>query len=641
MNSADMGSAAFASKLGSAFKESCGGPVLSWQTAKAHTIANGGCSVCHTGFSEATVLKVHKSTGNYTINGDNTMNKGGNYTFTVEIEEGYVADGLKVTANGATLTAVDGTYTVTEPKGHFYITVSGVSPMPDAFGIILPKDGNGYRVRAAEGYDTVVEMGKDFEFTVEIVDGFKKGEGFQVLVNNEKINPDGDGGYTISNVNEKKTIVVENVVTASTNSVTITVDITDGKTAFFKPEKADKIMIDQQITVPYFDLALYGMEQYYYNEYCYVAPDGYIDENGVSKDKNGNTYMQRAGTREDANGVVTVLHAFIYITDYLYLGLGEYSGTGYSDTVDRDDDGESDFDEAMTWGFQNVGSTFITNFWEHANGGNLNYHVNYAYPLAYKGWGSTSDQIALADGDVLSVHFIGDSANGSGFGFFAVNDTNNTYDGNETLGYAEVKAGESIMLTNYVGMQGNNYSTKYVNGANKDLYWVEADEVSARVDINDPEDERYGSWNREGFGNMTADEFRTDVNGSVTLDTTGMEPGTYYIALHGEFHKGDGTADAGGFVSNGAESGPSYFVLEIKEGDAAEVLLGDVNEDGEVDSLDATLAYAIYNEAMTDVTEAQQEAADVNKDGTVDSHDATLIYAFYNEAIDEFPVEAN
>lgn len=618
VNSANMGSAEFAATLGDAFQESCGGPVLTWQTAKEHTISeNQVCTVCHYGLTEATTLTAHKSTGDgYEIEGGDTVTKGMSYTFTVEIEDGYEAPNLAVYYNGTSLTADEnGQYTVI-PTGHFYITVTGVTALPDAFGIILPKDGDGYRVKACEGYASPVASGAEYKFTVEIVEGFKEGEAFEVRVNNAVVSPDANGVYTISNVQEKKTITVHDVVTASTATVTIDVHITDGTDAFFEAKNFNKtLMINQQVTIPYFDLELYGLEKYYYNEDCYTVP--------------GN---QTAGTREQANGVVTVMHAFIYMTDLFYLGLDEdYAGTGYSCTMDTDVDGISDFEEAMCWALQPVGSTFITNFWGHENGGNLNYHVNYKYPLGRPDWGSTSDQIAMNNGDVLTLHFIGGAANGSAFGFFAVNDENNEYNGTEQIDRATVKAGETITLTNYIGSQGPKYTTAFITGTNKELYWVEAGAESAVVAVGED-----GNWSREGFGNMTAEQFKTDENGVVTLDTTGMEPGTYYIANHGQFYAGNGSADSAGFVSNGAEAGPSYFVLTIEPGDAVEVVLGDADGDGVIKAADALLIKQFVAEMEVTLNE---DAADVDHNGFVQAADALLIEQFVAGIITKFPVE--
>ena len=70
------------------------------------------------------------------------------------------------------------------------------------------------------------------------------------------------------------------------------------------------------------------------------------------------------------------------------------------------------------------------------------------------------------------------------------------------------------------------------------------------------------------------------------------------------------------------------------------VVYGDVNGDGEIDSLDASVVYAIYNETYAgEVTELMRQAADVNGDNEIDSLDATLIYGYYNETVEQFSVE--
>ena len=71
---------------------------------------------------------------------------------------------------------------------------------------------------------------------------------------------------------------------------------------------------------------------------------------------------------------------------------------------------------------------------------------------------------------------------------------------------------------------------------------------------------------------------------------------------------------------------------------APAVTLGDVNEDGEIDILDANLVVAWYNE-VRELEDDQLLAADVNGDGEVDIMDANMIVAYYNEVIDAFPVK--
>ena len=475
-----------------------------------------------------------------------------------------------------------------------------------------------------------METGKDFKFTVECVDGFIPGDQFEVRVNNAVFNPDASGVYTISNIQETKNITVHDVETTDHESVTVNLTITEGQKDFLVQN--NQIIMDKEFTVPYFDLSLYGYEKYYYNPYCYV-------------DANGNAVAQTAGNRETAYNVVTTMHAFIYMTELYKLGYGtDAAGKGYSDQNDTDGDGISDFDEAVSW-TQGAGSSFM-DLW--GLGSNLNYHLNYVYPIGRPEWGSTSDQQALKDGDVLTIHFL-TKGSGSAFGVFAVGDEDNTYSGTETKDRATVKQGESVDLTLYWGEQGDKYTTKFVTGGNTDLYWVEKSERSATVDVGvyDEEsgEEIGGTWNREGFGTMTAEALKTDANGKITINTTDVEPGTYYLAVQGHFNAGGGnTGD--GFQSAGAEAGPAYFQLTVTEGDGTgeeeTVVYGDVDGDEEVTSADAAIVYSIYNEVYTgELTDALVRAADVDGDEEITSSDAALIYAYYNAIQDTFPVEAN
>ena len=541
--SGDMGSAEFAELLGDAFQESCGGPVLTWQEAKAHNLIDGICYECKAGHTEKAKYNVNKSTGaGYEIVGDTIVNEGNNYTFQVVIQDGYYAtESFAVYANGIALTAVEGIYTVENITGHFYVTVQGVKEQEGVLAVSLPGAGGGYRVNPCEGYGTTVVRGDDYKFTVTFAEGFQAGPDFAVKVNGEVILPDENGVYTVEHVTAKLDITVEGVdIIVSGNTVTVMVDITRGEKEFLYAEASDDLMLDKELEIAYFDLALYGLEKYYYNPYCYVDANGKINS------------QQQSGNRETAYDVVTSMHAFIYMTEIYYLGMdAEDAGTGLSDRIDSDNDGISDFDESVSW-TQGVGSSFM-NLW--GLGSNLNYHLNYVYPTAYDKWGSTSDQQALKDGDVLSVHLITGSASGSAFGLFAVNDENNTYDRIEEKDTATVHQGEQIKLTLYWGTQGPNYTTAFVTGVNKPLYWVEQGDQEADVT----------RWNKGNFGSMTAEAMVTDANGEITIDTTDLEPGTYYLAVAGEFVAGNGQAGSDGFVSRGSEAGPAYFKLTVLE----------------------------------------------------------------------------
>ncbi len=82
----------------------------------------------------------------------------------------------------------------------------------------------------------------------------------------------------------------------------------------------------------------------------------------------------------------------------------------------------------------------------------------------------------------------------------------------------------------------------------------------------------------------------------------------------------------------GQEVEQPFAVLSLTVG---AVRKGDVDGDGNINSADATLTYAIANGKLA-ATDTQKKAADVNNDGKVDSVDATLIYAYANGRIKSF-----
>lgn len=62
------------------------------------------------------------------------------------------------------------------------------------------------------------------------------------------------------------------------------------------------------------------------------------------------------------------------------------------------------------------------------------------------------------------------------------------------------------------------------------------------------------------------------------------------------------------------------------------VTSGDIDDDGAVDSSDASevlMIYALVSTGSGDITEEERAAGDVNGDGLVDSSDASLILSYY------------
>ena len=254
---------------------------------------------------------------------------------------------------------------------------------------------------------------------------------------------------------------------------------------------SDAIMALKEITVPYFDLALYGLEEYYF------VSESYSDD---GDGKPGSDLQP--GTAEYAEGKVTLLHLYIYALEVFYCG------------IDPDEAGQGYLYEEGLIGTEvfsisgGVGSSFMNQFW----GGdcNLNYYVNYEYPLASDGWGATADQILLRDGDIITLgHFTGWSFYADPYSIFnyITADNENPVRGEEitlTLYYAGADLGAT-------GGTAQNLNTHCL-----DVYCAPADDIPS---------ENVTDWQFVG----TADD-----NGELVVNTAALEAGEYIFAVAGQ-----------------------------------------------------------------------------------------------------------
>lgn len=286
---------------------------------------------------------------------------------------------------------------------------------------------------------------------------------------------------------------------------------------------------------------------------------------------------------KDHNGKyeITLLQLYLYVLDTYYTGTSS---------------------ELQVSG--SPGSMYMKyGFWGHDE--NLLYYVNGSYPLdpdLGENMGATADKIVLRDGDFIDVTLYDNWSfhhdEKAGFHYFA--DTNN----NVTHEYF-AKAGESFEL-NYIRIFGN---------IDKGTVGVATPSAGSTV--------YYG---KNFYDTESAKTVITDDNGKASV--TFGEPGTYYLWADGE----------SGAEIEAIVSSPAYCKVTVEGGSAPEILYGDVNGDGKVDSLDAMLVYACHNGKRT-LSEKQRLAADVNGDGKVDSFDAMLVYAYHNGKINKFPIE--
>lgn len=165
-----------------------------------------------------------------------------------------------------------------------------------------------------------------------------------------------------------------------------------------------------KVTVPYFDLADYGLQDFYrYPSASFEEGGEYIGDQVVESP--------------------TVLHLYLYMLEKYYEGLDDSEccqgnlnmglngeNVGVSDMYGRNLDN-------FTFSALNITgsskSMYMQNFWGHDE--NLMYYVNHQYPLQAKGWGATADYILLEDGMMIDVSMFTDWSfwnDGGAFVFF-------------------------------------------------------------------------------------------------------------------------------------------------------------------------------------------------------------------------------
>lgn len=298
-------------------------------------------------------------------------------------------------------------------------------------------------------------------------------------------------------------------------SVTVYLSVTDdGVFAGSESDPDDCVMALQKITVPYFDLGDYDLEDYYFNsDYMGV----YEEEPGWEGPDPDHPLPPKSdltpGTADYAYGFVTMLHLFIYAMEVYYYGIDPaLAGQGYLKNAHKL--GTSDITISGT-----VGSLFFDYYWGMDY--NLNYYLNYEYPIASAGWGATADQILLQDNDVVTLgHFTYDY------------DHNYIFDPNNVFAYAKPTSGnisatvtpvnDTVNLTFYhagLDFLGINPTAHTIFGAGIEVFCSEAGMHS--VIGSDIED-----WDSLGY---------TDINGHIEIDTSDWDSGSYVVGIPGQY----------------------------------------------------------------------------------------------------------
>ena len=265
-----------------------------------------------------------------------------------------------------------------------------------------------------------------------------------------------------------------------TNADSVTVNVTISNDGIPLMGKDGTILANLDVTIPYFDLADYGLSNFY----------RYGTEFGWGS-YNNDKLIERP----------TALHAYIYIIERYYMGLpASQCGKGTSGILDYNKktdvlymDGGIAYNSGRTVALNPTGSAtslYMKQFWGHDE--NLMYFRNHEYPLMGKGWGSSCDYILLSDGDRLDVAMFTNWDFYKDGGFNQFSQDAYTIAQGDTVTTSTFKAGTSA------GLDGESPALEPISGLNVAVY--DAD------------------WNKVA-----------DVTGDGTYSYTFDKAGTYYL----------------------------------------------------------------------------------------------------------------
>ena len=362
-------------------------------------------------------------------------------------------------------------------------------------------------------------------------------------------------------------------VFASEETASVDIYLSVSHDADFLEMPTDEIMAFQKMTVPYFDLSLYGLQQYYFVSESYGKGDDTVEnDNGQIEKPSSNL---TPGNAEFAAGKVTMLHALIYATEVYYCGVDAVdAGKGY--LKKQNYIGTDVFKPEGS-----VGSMYLRNIWNMDE--NLNYYHNYKYPLASEGWGSTADQILLHDGDIVTIgHFSNWSFHQDPLSVF-----NLIKSGDESV-TVEAPQNTELDLTVYLAGKGGNYTTAHIPRTERlPVYYIPVDELADGVVTR---------WNYLGTA---------DAEGNLPVDVW-MDPGEYLICVAGQYGKE---------LTNAIVSTPGGIILKVTKP-------GDVDGNGTV----AIKDLATLRKYLVDTTrKIDMSNADMSGDGKVTVKDAALL----------------
>ena len=344
-------------------------------------------------------------------------------------------------------------------------------------------------------------------------------------------------------------------------------------------EDDETVLSHLEVEVPYFDLGLYGLEDYY--RYTTDESSSYVGDKAIERP--------------------TALHLYIYMIERYYMGLPEdqcckgtsgvlsYTGSGdgvynmYGDIAYEDSLSALNITGSAT-------SMYMQNFWGHDE--NLMYYRNHVYPLQRAGWGSTADYILLSDNDTIDVAMFTNWSFYNYGAFACFGDGNTTTPINSTT----AAVGETLTL------QTLKYDTKSsVQGGNEGF---------------------------ETISDLALEVYNEDWE--CISKAAPDEDGKYEVKFSkaGKYHVIAIDPNCGGEDACYAPA-----TVEVTVSDASkEPIMGDLNNDGTVDKNDCLILNSIVNNKTT-ATEYQESVADVNGDGEINTRDVVRLVSYVNGKI--------
>ena len=150
----------------------------------------------------------------FTFVGETTAGKNQDYSFKVNINEGYDGSAMVVKVNENEFTSNNGVYTVTDVTESLLITVEGI--VKKGVLTITKPTGDGFTFTGADK----VYKNEDYTFTISVDNAFD--ESNMVVKANETVLVESMGKYTVPAVSENIVITIEGIVAKTIYTVILT-----------------------------------------------------------------------------------------------------------------------------------------------------------------------------------------------------------------------------------------------------------------------------------------------------------------------------------------------------------------------------------------------------------------------------------